>query len=56
MGKRLQRFGEVRIIDEMNGFGLDFVKKTVYGAKLVVFYYCPGQACTCPDLPGPQGF
>ena len=28
MGKRLERFGEVRIIDEMNGFGLDFVKKT----------------------------
>ena len=28
MGKRLERFGEVRIIDETNGFGLDFVKKT----------------------------
>ena len=28
MGKRLERFGEVRIIDEMNGFGLDFVEKT----------------------------
>ena len=28
MGKRLQRFGEVRIVDEMNGFGLDFVEKT----------------------------
>ena len=27
MGKRLERFGEVRIIDETNGFGLDFVKK-----------------------------
>ena len=25
MGKRLERFGEVRIIDETNGFGLDFV-------------------------------
>ena len=28
MGKRLERFGEVRIVDEMNGFGLEFVKKT----------------------------
>ena len=27
MGKRLERFGEVRIIDETNGFGLDFVEK-----------------------------
>ena len=27
MGKRLKRFGEVRIIDETNGFGLDFVEK-----------------------------
>ena len=31
MGKRLERFGEVRIIDETNGFGLDFVKKTESG-------------------------
>ena len=23
MGKRLERFGEIRIIDETNGFGLD---------------------------------
>ena len=28
MGKRLERFGEVRIIDETNGFGLDFFEKT----------------------------
>ena len=28
MGKRLGQFGEVRIIDETNGFGLEFVKKT----------------------------
>ena len=28
MGNRLERFGEVRIIDETNGFGLDFIKKT----------------------------
>ena len=28
MGKRLERFGEVRIIDETNGFGVDFVEKT----------------------------
>ena len=28
MGKRLERFGEVRIIDETNGFGLDVVEKT----------------------------
>ena len=26
MGKRLERFGEVRIIDETNGFGQDFVE------------------------------
>ena len=36
MGKRLERFGEVRIIDETNGFGLDifkedFVEKTESG-------------------------
>ena len=28
MGKRFERFGEVRIVDETNGFGLDFFKKT----------------------------
>ena len=28
MGKRLERFGEVRVVDETNGFGLDFVEKT----------------------------
>ena len=28
MGKRLERSGEVRIIDETNGFGLDFLEKT----------------------------
>ena len=28
MGRRLERFDEVRIVDETNGFGLDFVKKT----------------------------
>ena len=28
MGKRLEQFGEVRLIDETNGFGLDFVDKT----------------------------
>ena len=27
MGKRLERFGEVGIIDETNGFGLDFVER-----------------------------
>ena len=27
MGMRLERFDEVRIIDETNGFGLDFVEK-----------------------------
>ena len=26
--ERLERFGKVRIVDETNGFGLDFVKKT----------------------------
>ena len=31
MGKRLERFGEVRIADETNGFGLDFVKMTESG-------------------------
>ena len=31
LGKRLERFGEVRIVDETNGFGLDFVKKTESG-------------------------
>ena len=28
MGTRLKRFGEVGIVDETNGFGLDFVEKT----------------------------
>ena len=28
MGKRLEKFGEVGIVDETNGFGLDFVEKT----------------------------
>ena len=27
MGQRLERFGEVGIVKETNGFGLDFVKK-----------------------------
>ena len=31
MGKRLERFGEVRIIDETNGFALDFVEKMETG-------------------------
>ena len=31
MGKRLERFGEAGIVDEMNGFGLDFIKKTETG-------------------------
>ena len=28
MGKRLERFGEIKIIDETNGFVLEFVEKT----------------------------
>ena len=28
MGKRLDRFGEVGIVDEWDGLGLDFVEKT----------------------------
>ena len=28
MGKKLERFGEARIVDERNGFGLDIVEKT----------------------------
>ena len=28
MGKRLEIFGELRIVDETNGFGLDFVEKS----------------------------
>ena len=31
MGKRLERFGEVMIVDETNGFGLDSVKKIESG-------------------------
>ena len=33
MGKRLERFGEVRIIDETNGFGLGFVERTESGFR-----------------------
>ena len=28
IGKRLERFGEAEIVDETNGFELDFVDKT----------------------------
>ena len=28
MGKRLERFDEVRLVDETNGSGLDIVEKT----------------------------
>ena len=28
MAKWLERFGEVRIVDETNGFGLEFFEKT----------------------------
>ena len=28
MGKRVERFCEATIVDETNGFGLDFVEKT----------------------------
>ena len=28
MGNRLERFSEVRIMDETSGFGLDFVEET----------------------------
>ena len=28
MGKRLEKFSEVGIVDETNGFGVDFVEKT----------------------------
>ena len=31
MGRKLEIFGEVRIIDETNGFGLEFFKKTKSG-------------------------
>ena len=31
MGKRLESFGDVRIVDETNGFGMDFVNKTENG-------------------------
>ena len=31
MGKRLERFGKVRIVDETNGFRLEFVEKTESG-------------------------
>ena len=31
MRKRLDRLGEVRIVDETNGFGLDCVNKTESG-------------------------
>ena len=31
MRKRLERFGEVGIVDEMNGFRLNCVKKTESG-------------------------
>ena len=33
MGKRLERFGEVGIVDVMNGFGLDFFEKAEWILK-----------------------
>ena len=42
MIKRLERFGKVRIVDETNGFGLEFVNKAesriirVYGSIVVM--------------------
>ena len=36
MGKRLERFGEVGIVDETNGFGLDFVQKTDSGFRSTI--------------------
>ena len=50
MGKGLEIFGEVRIVDETNCFGMDFVKETENGfwsanltggtAKLFVIALC----------------
>ena len=40
MGKRLERFGEVRIIDETNGFGL------LFNVKGVSLYCMPVDAQT----------
>ena len=31
MGKRLERFGEIGVADETNGFGLDIVETTESG-------------------------
>ena len=28
MGRRLERYGEVGIVDEVNGFGMEFFEKT----------------------------
>ena len=38
MGKRLERFGEARVVAEMNDFGLDFVKKRKSGFWRHVVY------------------
>ena len=53
MGKRLQGFGEVRIVDETNGFGLDFVKKDI-GVPLQTWeqYSKEGRFGTCKQLEG----
>ena len=44
MGKRLERFGEVRIVDEANGFGLDFVD--LFFSSLIMF----GDLCRTANL------
>lgn len=31
VGKNLEQFGEVKMVDEMNGYGLGFFKKTESG-------------------------
>ena len=33
MRKTLEGFNEVRIVDEANGFGLDFMEKTESGSR-----------------------
>ena len=38
MEKRLERFGEVGIVDETNGFGLDLVEKTEGGKFFSHFF------------------
>ena len=45
MGKRLERFGEVRTIAETHGFEMDFVKKAESGIRVFIYVWLSVAKC-----------